>query len=102
MSAIKRYLEDLCTTVTDAVTDEIMDMPECLEFTDADVEEETMNMIIDGKYDDLFGYLNGCITEASSYDEMPKTFAAMKALLPHVSDECLNNLEVDRLSFGQA
>lgn len=96
MSAIKRYLEDLCTTITTAVTDEIMDMPECLEFTDGDVEEETMIQITEGNFDDLFGYLNGCITEASSTAEMPKTLAAMKALIPHVSDECLKEFEYTR------
>ena len=96
MSQIKRYLEDLCTTITTAVTDEIMDMPECLEFTDGDVEEETMIQITEGNFDDLFGYLNGCITETSSTAEMPKTLAAMKALIPHVSDECLKEFEYTR------
>ena len=96
MSAFKRYLEDLAVTVSTAVYEETMDMWDYLEFSSEDVEEETMNQLISGNYDDLFSYLNGCITEASSTAEMPKTLAAMKALIPHVSDECLKEFEYTR------
>lgn len=98
MSMIKRYLEELSITITDAIS-ECGDPYDHVE--EYDIEEETMTALVNGDYDDIFDYL------ANRYfGDMPLTLKALKALAPHVSadmllDHCFE-IQADSLPVGQA
>lgn len=97
MSAMKRYLEEICNTVTDAYKTENSDPFQFVPFRYMeieDTEEAVMTALCDGAYDTIFSQLDGCWTEChvgSELIEKPITFKAMAMLLPLISDELLND-----------
>lgn len=97
MSYMKRYLEEICTTITDAYKKENSDPYQYVPFRYkgiGDTEEAVMTALCDGAYDTIFSQLDGCWTEChagSNLAEKPITFKAMSMLLPLVSDEILSD-----------
>lgn len=101
MSATKNYFENLAILASDALASEfVYYFSTEKELTDEerfDVYCEVSDMIFANKIDSVFGRLLDRWTDChcgSELEEAPKTFAAMCVLLPHVSKEYLEYVEM--------
>ena len=80
MSAIKRAIEDLAITVAEAIYYECFDMPDCMESTIEDVEEDALNALTDGKADYLLNYMRDIVEEMSDPSQPDKFRMTISAI----------------------
>lgn len=77
MSYMKRFAEDLCATVSDAIYEECFDMADYADSTRSDVEESVIEQIFSGQYRTVLDYLRDRFTTEA---DMPMTAEAIADL----------------------